>query len=167
MPKKKYSNELKLKIVLFVLDRKNSIREAENHFKIGHGDITKWVSVYQKHGIEGLTNVNWTYPGEFKINVIEYIQATGCSLRTAAAHFNIASYGTIRKWERIFIEEGKEALFMERRGSKTCMAKKKQTKSEISEDLIQELQRLRMENEYLKKLNALVQKREKSKNKTK
>ena len=62
------------------MDGKNSIREAENHFKIGHGDITKWVSAYQKHGVEGLTNVNWTYPGEFKINVIEYIQATGCSL---------------------------------------------------------------------------------------
>ena len=32
-----------------------------------------------------------------------------------------------------------------------------------NEDLIAELQRLRMENEYLKKLNALVQEREKSK----
>lgn len=47
------------------------------------------------------------------------------------------------------------------------MAKKKRSQSEITEDIIQELQRLRMENEYLKKLNALVQEREKSKNKTK
>ena len=31
-----------------------------------------------------------------------------------------------------------------------------------NEDLLQEVQRLRMENEYLKKLNALVQEREKS-----
>ena len=36
-----------------------------------------------------------------------------------------------------------------------------------NEDLIAELQRLRMENEYLKKLNALVQEREKSKKSTK
>ena len=36
----------------------------------------------------------------------------------------------------------------------------------LNEDLLEELQRLRMENEYLKKLNALIQKREKSKNQT-
>jgi len=37
----------------------------------------------------------------------------------------------------------------------------------IEEDLIAEVQRLRMENEYLKKLNALVQERVKSVKKTK
>ena len=38
---------------------------------------------------------------------------------------------------------------------------------ETNEDLLAEVQRLRMENEYLKKLNALVQAREKSKKPTK
>lgn len=38
---------------------------------------------------------------------------------------------------------------------------------QTDEDLIAEVQRLRMENEYLKKLNALIQEREKSKNPTK
>lgn len=33
---------------------------------------------------------------------------------------------------------------------------------EKNEDLLAEVQRLRMENEYLKKLNALIQEREKS-----
>lgn len=37
----------------------------------------------------------------------------------------------------------------------------------IEEDLISENQRLRMENEYLKKLNALVQERIKRENKKK
>lgn len=36
-----------------------------------------------------------------------------------------------------------------------------------NEDLLAELQRLRMENEYLKKLNALIQEREKSEQKKK
>ena len=34
-----------------------------------------------------------------------------------------------------------------------------------NEDFLQEVQRLRMENEYLKKLNALIQEREKSEQK--
>lgn len=42
---------------------------------------------------------------------------------------------------------------------------KPKKKVDENEDLLQEVQRLRMENEYLKKLNALVQEREKSEQK--
>ena len=38
---------------------------------------------------------------------------------------------------------------------------------ENNEDLLEEVQRLRMENAYLKKLNALIQEREKSAKQTK
>ena len=43
--------------------------------------------------------------------------------------------------------------------------KKKKIDKEVEEDLIEEVQRLRMENEYLKKLKALVQERIKRENK--
>ena len=45
--------------------------------------------------------------------------------------------------------------------------KKPKTNIETNEDLLAEVQRLRMENEYLKKLNALSQKRERSEKPTK
>ena len=45
--------------------------------------------------------------------------------------------------------------------------KKKNSNKESEKDLIAENQRLRMENEYLKKLNALVQERIKQKKKKK
>ena len=44
---------------------------------------------------------------------------------------------------------------------------KKKLNKDIEEDLIAENQRLRMEKEYLKKLNALVQERIKRENKKK
>jgi len=43
----------------------------------------------------------------------------------------------------------------------------KQSNIEKNEDLLAEVQRLRMENAYLKKLNALIQEREKSEKETK
>lgn len=43
---------------------------------------------------------------------------------------------------------------------------KLKTNIETNEDLLAEVQRLRMENEYLKKLNALIQKRERQEKST-
>ncbi len=92
---------------------------------------------------------------------------TGASLRQTAAHFNIPSKESVSKWERIYYEEGKDALYEERRGKTSKMGNRKPRKAktnvEENKDLLAEVQRLRMENEYLKKLNALVQDREKSK----
>ena len=49
----------------------------------------------------------------------------------------------------------------------TKRPRKPKTNIETNEDLLSEVQRLRMENEYLKKLNALIQKRERSEKPTK
>ena len=89
-----------------------------------------------------------------------------------AAHFGIQSNPTILKWERIYYEEGPKALMEERRGRKKSMPRKKNdtsAKKDVNEnaDLLKEVQYLRMENEYLKKLIALVQEREKSEKQTK
>jgi transposase len=96
---------------------------------------------------------------------------TGASLRHTAAHFNIPSRNSIQKWERIYYEEGKEALYEERRGRASKMSTKRPRKQKNNvannEELLTEVQRLRMENEYLKKLNALIQEREKSERATK
>ena len=94
---------------------------------------------------------------------------TGASLRQTAAHFNIPSKESVAKWERIYYEEGKDALYEERRGRASKMGIKRtpaaKKTADKNEDLLAEVQRLRMENEYLKKLNALVQEREKSEKK--
>ena len=63
----------------------------------------------------------------------------------------------VKRWERIFLEEGADGLMKERRG-KASAAKYRTPKldPQVAEDLIAENQRLRMEIEYLKKLSALV-----------
>ena len=173
MPKGKrmYSPELKYEIVQKYLNGDDSLKSLANEYHVNKADIQKWRDSYLCNGFKGLACTNGTYSGDFKIAAVEYMKTTGSSLRQTMAHFDIKSLATLKLWERIYYEEGPNALFEERRGGSSKLKNKKtiNKKQQINEneDLLAEVQRLRMENEYLKKLNALVQAREKSVKKTK
>ena len=107
------------------------------------------------------------YSTEFKICVIMDMREHYLGYCEAARKYEIVNksiggaINTIRRWERIYLEEGAEGLMKERRG-RACKAsgsnKERPPKLDrkVEEDLIAENQRLRMEIEYLKKLSALV-----------
>ena len=102
-----------------------------------------------------------TYRGEFKVEVIETLRKENLSYSETVRRFGLRSDTQVHGWERIYLEEGKEALLVERRGracaaSGTQKGRKPKLDKQVEEDLIAENQRLRMEIDYLKKLNALV-----------
>ena len=168
----KYSSEFKLKVVKYCIEEHHSKYDASKKFNIpAHSTIYKWIKKYQVHGAKGLIkNLKSSYSGEFKQNVIEYMHNNHLSCIETAIKFNLQGTDIINKWERIYYEEGPQALYEERRGRKKNMSskpKKKKLNTDVEENLIEEVQRLRMENEYLKKLNALVQERIKRENKKK
>lgn len=98
---------------------------------------------------------NNKYTGEFKQMVVETMRKENLSYREATREFGIGDHNAVAKWERIYLEEGPEGLYIERRGRKSTGRPKKLDKA-VEEDLIAEVQRLRAENAYLKKLRALV-----------
>ena len=77
--------------------------------------------------------------------------------------YGVNSHSRILDWERKYLEEGCEGLMKDNRGRPSLSSKKRgrppKLDKNVEEDLIAENQRLRMENEYLKKLQALVQER--------
>ena len=81
------------------------------------------------------------------------------SYKEAARQFDVSQDTVVAKWERIYLEEGPEGLYIERRGRGSKGRPPKKLKPEVEEDLLAEVQRLRAENAYLKKLNALVAER--------
>ena len=167
----KYSHEFKLKVVEYCINEHHGYLDTAKHFNIKSDyTVLKWVRKYKEHGAEGLIRNYHSYDGEFKKNVVEYMHNNHLSLMETCVKFNIGNHSVISKWERIYYEEGPQALSKERRGRNKNMSskpRKKKLSEDNEKDLIAEVQQLRMENEYLKKLNALVQERIKRENKKK
>ena len=122
---------------------------------------------------------NKKYSPEFKISVILSMIEENLSRSEVVRRYwgtrtkeEASKYrSTVLKWERKYLQEGKNGFYVENRGKETKMdnPKKGRPRTRIldeqkQKDLIIENQRLRMENEYLKKLNALVQERIKREN---
>lgn len=115
---------------------------------------------------------NKKYDGDFKVQVVETMEREGLSLHEAARQFGISDHHIVARWERRYLTEGKASLYEERRGrantaSGTQKGRKPKLDKKVEEDLIAEVQRLRMENEYLKKLRALVLEEERQSKKRK
>jgi transposase len=159
----KYSYEQRLETVKLVTERHMSFREAARYLGTDSKHAMRWVKRYEQFGIEGLLLKHGTYTGDFKKHVIEYMHENNLSISETAVLFGIPTDVTVGKWERIYYEEGPTALYRDGRGHKTNMSsdkpKRQKAKNEADEDLLAEVERLRMENAYLKKLNALVQER--------
>ena len=164
----KYSNKLKLEVVKYCIDGCHGYRDAAKHFNIqSQYTVAKWLRKYKEHGPDGLIRNNIIYNGEFKQNVVEYMHNNHLSLMETCIKFNIGDHTVVGNWERIYYEEGPQGLYLERRGRNKEMSskpEKKKLSKENEKDLIAEIQQLRMENAYLKKLNALVQERIKREN---
>ena len=88
---------------------------------------------------------NRGYTPEFKIKVVETMHKEKLSYCEAARQFDVSSDTVVAKWERIYLEEGKESFFIERRGRKST-GRPPKLKKKVEEDLISEVQRLRAEN---------------------
>ena len=106
------------------------------------------------------------YSSEFKICVIMDVREPHLGYRETVRKYWDVSQGQeenykniVKRWERIFLEEGAEGLMKEHRGKSNTSSRRGRPPKldrKVEEDLIAENQRLRMEIEYLKKLSALV-----------
>lgn len=160
----KFSVEDKLRAVRKYIEGHDSKKGIAKRFGLHPSVLKQWIDLYRIHGKEGLRKRYTNYTAEFKLDVLNFMNDTGASPYEAAAVFDIPSKTTVANWREALDRIGIDALILKKKG-RPDMKKKSQKPvqaKQSNESLQEEVKRLRMENAYLKKLNALVKEKEAS-----
>jgi transposase len=164
-----YSESLKLQAVADYMSSKGSHEQVCKKYAISSTSILRrWIKKYnsheafKSHNAQGDRNMTkgrkTTY--EDRIEIVTFCIANDYNYQLTAEHFQV-SYQQVYTWVRKYKEKGYESLF-DRRG-------KRKTPEELSESekfaaqlklLEAENRRLKMENDFLKKLDEVERRRE-------
>ena len=160
----KFSLKIKIKAVEMYLSGTSSTTIAKKLGIKKRGSILMWVARYRKYGVQGLEirSPKYDYDGDFKQKVLNWKKQHKASYTQTALHFDISNVGTIANWQRKLNERGSEALYTRRGRAKHMITNHNHQASKQLSELEQlkiENRALKVENEYLKKLEALVQRR--------
>jgi transposase len=141
---------------------------SQRHGMANRSLVERWVKAYQIHGSAGLREKRSRYDADFKLSVLRHMWENRLSITQTAAQFDIRRHSTVGEWERAYREGGVEALTPApaKRVKKipiptTAPAVPAGEDTRSRKELLAELEYLRMEVAYLKKLDALVQARQK------
>ncbi|MBD0384925.1 IS3 family transposase, partial [Paenibacillus sedimenti] len=159
----KYSTEEKLEAVLAYLEGKASFKTIAEDRNMSTAPLKRWVLRYQNHGVDGLVSSYTNHEIQFKIDVLNYMNEFGASINETAARYKLASDYTVLKWKRQFEAGGIDALKSKKKGRPSMKEETKiPTPVEGSLEALQaEVERLRMENAYFKKVECLSSKQAK------
>ncbi|WP_244853067.1 IS3 family transposase [Bacillus sp. J14TS2] len=162
----KYSNEFKLLVAQRYENEIISYRDLAKQSGIDESAIRYWVLLFRHHGDQAFDFPYTNYPAAFKLRVIQFMNETNYSIREASALFHIPDPSMVRRWRKKWETGGVDALESKEKGPSimTSRNQKKHTSADLSsqsrEELEKELEYLRMENAYLKKLRGLSSERE-------
>ncbi len=126
------------------------------------GQVRKWSRIYESLGEAGLEHGKPTLDTGQRLELIRRVE-NGESYKSVALSAGIGD-DLLIKWHKIYMEDGVDGLQSLKRGRKPMENKKadsakKKDSDKTREELLEELQYVKAENEYLKKLSALVQER--------
>lgn len=162
----KFSPKEKVQAVRRYLEGNEGHKKIAKALGISRGVFHNWIKLYEHSGESAFEKRYTSYSAEFKLDVLNYRNENGTSVGETAAIFNMPSPSIILRWQSAFDLGGFDALQPKKKGRPSMKkeSKKKQQPEEegSTEALLAEIEYLRMENAYLKKLNALVQEERKS-----
>ncbi|WP_338937983.1 IS3 family transposase [Fusobacterium pseudoperiodonticum] len=143
-----------------------TIPSLAKNFDVQESNIKYLVDLIEKHGYDILRkDKNRTYSKDFKLQIINRILISQESINSVALDIGLVSPGILHNWLSKFKENGYNVVEKKKGRKPKSMTKPKKNDKILSEkekikQLEDEILYLKAENEYLKKLRALVQERE-------
>lgn len=164
-----YTYSFKLKVVKEYLNGENSLHTLCLKYKMpSDTPLVIWVSRYKAFGPTGLKQLKRRhYSNDFKVAVITYYLNHSTSIQKTAIHFDI-SHTVVYNWLKLMRQFGIKAVISSKIGRPKMVKKKKETSKKKTEQqlierqqkqirhLEQELSYTKIENVYLKKLDAVI-----------
>lgn len=157
----KYETRFKLKVVESFLAGDGGAKLLARRWSVPEEKIRTWVSHYRLHGVAALQPKRSAYTADFKLQVLKHQDREQLSSRQVAAIYDIRNPNQVVVWRRVLGGGGVTALEGRRR---TPPMKPGKPNSEPPDPdsarsnraLREEVEQLRAEVAYLKKLEALV-----------
>lgn len=160
-------NEKKRELLLALLEDNHKLKVLSREYGVHPEYVRRLLKRAQIHGVENVLSRGTyrKYSDDFKIQVVKYVENDNTEA-AAAREFNLAC-ALVHYWCKKYSEGGIEALTRANRGmllkddrQETDRKEEKTVHTEKEfEELQRQLRRAQMENEFLKKLDALVRER--------
>lgn len=158
--KSTFSLEFREAFVTFVEEENISLREAAKKKGISKSQAHRWWQLYQHGGKEALNTKFHNYTSEFRVRAVEYTYKNNYSIHESAQILGISDT-SLYKWIRNYEKLGAEGLVDMRKFNsghpKDSLKNTKDLSNSKKKDLLNEIEQLRAEVDYLKKYNTLVQ----------
>ena len=157
----KYETKLKLKVVESFLAGDGGAKLLARRWSVPEEKVRSWVSHYRLHGVAALQPKRGAYTTEFKLQVLRHQDREQLSSRQVAAIYDIRNPNQVVVWRRALDGGGVAALEGKRRTLPMNTGKPSSEPPDpdgasSNRALLEEVERLRAEVAYLKKLEALV-----------
>jgi transposase len=154
-------NKFKLKVVESFLAGDGGAKLLARRWSVPEEKVRAWVSHFRLHGNAGLQPKRSAYTAQFKHQVLAHQDRDQLSSRQVAAIYDIRNSNQVVVWRRAFDSGGLRALEGRKQthpmAGETPKTTPPGTDNAISHRaLLDEVERLRAEVAYLKKLQALV-----------
>lgn len=170
MSKSKHSKQFKLQVVQDFLSSGTSAIQYSKQIRLNLATLKAWARRYLEHG-ELAFHVNHSvttrYTTDFKLSVLRAMQANNLSKEAATALFNIGGNSTLARWQKQYTQgglaelESKGEYMAAKVDSKKNLSNQNQNQNLTPDQLLlaqkqEEIDYLRAEVAYLKKLDALI-----------
>lgn len=159
----RYSKEFKLKCIKHYLNGENIKDPPGVHHSSFNSQVRCWARIYKQLGEDGFKHGRPTLSIDQRLDGIYQVEQ-GKSYSEVSASYGIQAE-LLMRWHKVYLEKGEDGLKSIKRGrpsmkNKTKLKPTKNDSDKTKKELLEDIEYLKAENAYLKKLKALVQKRE-------